>query len=47
MAAAFEQYGFDCYTQGCVDGATTASMRPDLVHFIDAERAAEPQPEKR
>lgn len=36
IQAAFEQYGFDCYTQGCIDGVTTAKMRPDLIEFLHA-----------
>lgn len=34
LQKAFDQYGFDCYTQGCVDGATTAMMRPEVVDFM-------------
>jgi len=34
IAKAFEQYGFDCYTQGCLDGVQTAMLRPEVVEFI-------------
>lgn len=36
LAQAFEQYGFDCYTQGCIDCATTARMRPELVEYLNS-----------
>lgn len=34
LKEAFEQYGFDCYSQGCVDGATTVKMRPELIDYM-------------
>lgn len=43
LAKAFEQYGFDCYLQGTIDGATTAAMLPELPEFILAERRKEDQ----
>lgn len=36
LKEAFEQYGLDCYMQGCVDGATTAMMQPELVETMRA-----------
>lgn len=34
---AFQQYGLDCYTQGCLDGAQAAVMRPELVEFLRSQ----------
>lgn len=36
LKEAFDQFGFDCYTQGCIDGATTVKMRPELLEFMRA-----------
>ncbi len=30
IGAAFEQFGFDCYTQGLVDAASMAAQHPQL-----------------
>lgn len=34
LKQAILQFGFDCYTQGCVDGATTVKMRPELIEYM-------------
>jgi hypothetical protein len=31
---AIERYGFDCYCQGTVDGATTVKMKPELIDYM-------------
>lgn len=39
LPKAFEQFGFDCYTQGCIDGAQAAMMRPELTEFLRAQHS--------
>lgn len=31
VGEAFEQYGFDCYTQGLIDGVEACRRRPELL----------------
>jgi hypothetical protein len=46
LKEAIERYGFDCYCQGTVDGATTVKMKPELIDMMKAAEAVPQQSEE-
>ncbi len=41
MEEAIKQYGFDCYTQGALDGAQAAAQIPEILETIRTSDSAE------